>query len=168
MKVMITFLFLLINIKLKHNLVYNQKIEIKHEVVKQPQFNIPKEHKKRYNAAYPYLKDIAEKTNLPIEIPIIFWIEETGYGTSELFVNNNNWGGIKSKSLTSYRNYNSLEEGANDWIKVLSQKRYTKYFPDNKFNIIAYIQAYNKGGYWEGIEQFTHNRINIYKRIKTN
>ena len=61
---------------------------------------------------------------------------ETGNWTSKAFNNNNNFGGIMTNNATQIKNYETYEEGLNDFVSILK-----KYYFDLGLNTIEQIGA---------------------------
>lgn len=118
------------------------------------------------------------KYKIPKFISISFWIEETGWGKSKLFINHYNLGGIKCHSCSDayrakddcgddfckFRKFNTLIEGIDFWAKVLTKDRYLKHIVESE-DYQHHIKAYKKGGYWTSSSGVI-NRISHCRKLK--
>lgn len=114
------------------------------------------------------MKDVWEymylKYNIPKYISISFWIQETGWGSSKLFKNGYNLGGIRAK--VGFRKYKSLLAAVDDYARVLTMDRYIKHV--KHIDICDYrewVTAYDKGGYW-GSETGIPDRIYHIEKLR--
>ena len=122
----------------------------------------------KYSSIKPILNNISIKGKIPYAVIAAFWIEETGWGTSKLYVNYCNFGGVKSRTKKEYEHYSTLEQGAEGWLKRLTDERYTKRFPKDSTDWLGYINAYHNGGYWEHNKVWRQNRINLINKYHLN
>lgn len=108
---------------------------------------------------YMYLKH-----DIPKYISISFWIQETGWGSSGLFKNGYNLGGIRAK--VGFRKYKSLLAAVDDYARVLNMERYVKHVKNvDVCNYKQWVTAYDKGGYW-GSETGIPDRIYHIEKLR--
>lgn len=113
----------------------------------------------------PAAEQAAAALNVPVEAVIAQWAYESGWGESQLARSHNNLGGIKAyggwtgKQVTlptfekdksikvnePFRAYDSVEDYANDYIKILSKPRYTKALGTN--NVTDFGLRLGEAGY---------------------
>ena len=74
----------------------------------------------------PIFIHIEESAGIPISVCLAHWAMETGWGSSNRFINNRNFGGIIWKNKTPH--WDNVDDAISYWIRVLTQPNYTKYF----------------------------------------
>lgn len=81
---------------------------------------------------FPYAKQAAAGTGVPVAVILAQWAHETGFGTSDVAKNANNHGGIKyadgfsiaDGKYGAYAKYNTLDKFVQDYIRVMNLSYY--------------------------------------------
>lgn len=112
---------------------------------------------KRLKPVFEFIRDSAK---ICIELPIVFFIAETGT-KSRAFLQGFNMGGVMTNGKV--RKYKSLYYASKDWIKVLSHPRYKH---NNNIPFIDKLQVFHKANYWGDNIEDIRFRFRIYNQIK--
>ena len=97
------------------------------------------------NTVYPFAEKAARALNIPVEWVIAHWAHETGY-----FVNSRNnlagiWAYPGSPHGIAGKNYPDLDSFVDDYVKTMSQGRYSTAFEQN--NVTDFARELRLGGY---------------------
>jgi flagellum-specific peptidoglycan hydrolase FlgJ len=109
----------------------------------------------------PYASRAAATTGIPVSVIMAQWGIESAYGTSQVYQNNNNLGGIKHVSSSidigvspsGYAKYSDLNQFTQDYIRVMHNGYYDKVLKAGNKVDAAYAlgdSSYAEGKYRNG------------------
>lgn len=125
--------------------------------------NTPTSFVKKYELLADSLSNVYK---IPTSVILGVSFLESGYGTSKLSVNKNNFFGVKKGNY--YRYYNSDYESFEDFCKIISRKKYYKSLVEKDvMDYKTWLYKIQSGGYSQ-TPTWPNKIINIINRHKLN
>lgn len=108
----------------------------------------PRSSNRQHEAAQA-AQAVSSKTGIPAAFIYGQWAHETGNFTNRGATDLNNLAGIKNQSLSGYRSFGSINEFADYYANLLTNKRYSSAGVPSAKTPEEFAQALKRGGYYE-------------------
>lgn len=110
------------------------------------------------------VKQVARDTGVSASLIYGQWAQETNGFTSNVMKKYNNMGGIRVPGTTEYEHYDSLQDFAKAYEKVISESRYTSQGILSTKTPEDFVHSLKSGAYFEGSEKDYAARVSQFSK----